>query len=215
MLSDDVRNLSAKHYGHAGPRFVEALVSNLRSGFRLADALQPLVDRFGASEGQERRAARTFAICALAGELSVLWGVTPWAIGDPIKSAIQAFNLWRGRRSTNGQSAEHAAILRAVSDFIDRHSDSRFSNIEGSADLVRDRVGYWKQDGERRLYLFSSGGLREATKGYDLTRVTAALEKVAALVDTDSGKRSKTTRTPDGRTTRLYHVDAGKLAEGE
>ncbi|NML99637.1 DUF927 domain-containing protein [Paraburkholderia sp. RP-4-7] len=214
VLSDDVRNLSAKHYGHAGPRFVEALVSNLRTGFRLTDSLQPLVDRFGAAEGQERRAARTFAICALAGELSVLWGVTPWVSGEPIQSAIHAFNLWRNRRSTNGHSAEHAAILRAVSDFIDRHADSRFSSIEGSADLVRDRAGYWKQDGGGRLYLFTSGGLREATKGYDMSRVTAALAKADAL-DSESGRHTKSTRTPDGRKTKLYHVNPEKLTEGE
>jgi putative DNA primase/helicase len=215
VLSDDVRNLSAKHYGHAGPRFVEALVSNLRAGFRLTDSLQPLVDRFGAAEGQERRAARTFAICALAGELSVLWGVTPWVSGEPIQSAIHAFNLWRGRRQTNGQSAEHAAILRVVSDFIDRHADSRFSNIDGSADLVRDRAGYWKQDGSGRLYLFTSGGLREATKGHDLSRVLLALEKAKALAAMDHGKRSKKVRDPSGRPVSLYHIDPETLTGDE
>jgi putative DNA primase/helicase len=216
VLSDDVRNLSAKHYGHAGPRFVDALVRELRSGLRPADLLQPIVERFGASEGQERRAARTFAVCALAGELAVLWNVTPWEKGEPTKAAINAFNLWRGRRQTNGQSAEHAAILRAVADFIDKHGDSRFSNVAvDSAMPIRDRAGYWKSDGDARLFLFTSSGLKEATRGYDLTRVTAALDKAEALADTDTGKRSKTTRTPDGRTTRLYHVDAEKLTEGE
>ncbi|CAG4908380.1 DUF927 domain-containing protein [Paraburkholderia saeva] len=215
VLSDDVRNLSAKHYGHAGPRFVEALVRNLRTGLRLTDSLQPLVDRFGAAEGQERRAARTFAICALAGELSVLWGVTPWVSGEPIKSAIHAFNLWRNRRSTNGQSAEHAAILRAVSDFIDKHADSRFSSIEGSADLVRDRAGYWKQDSGGRLYLFTSGGLREAAKGYDMSRVLLALDKAQALAATDHGKRSKKVRDPSGRPVSLYHVDPEALTGDE
>jgi putative DNA primase/helicase len=214
LLSDDVRNLSAKHYGHAGPRFVEALVRELRAGFRPADALQPLIDQFNAAEGQERRAARTFAVCALAGEMAVAWEIVPWTSDEPTRAAIHAFNLWRGRRQANGQSAEHAAILRAVSDFIDRHADSRFSNIEGSADLIRDRAGYWKQDGERRLYLFTSGGLREATKGNDLLRVTAALDKAGAL-DSEVGRHTKSTRTPDGRRPKLYHVDPERLVETE
>ncbi|RQY25354.1 DUF927 domain-containing protein [Burkholderia stagnalis] len=216
LLSDDVRNLASKHYGHAGPRFLEALVRELRAGFRPADALQPLIERFDAAEGQERRAARTFALCALAGEMAVVWDIVPWVSDEPTRAAVHAFNLWRGRRQGSGHGAEHAAILRAVSDFIDRHADSRFSNIEGSADLIRDRAGYWKNDGERRLYLFTSGGLREATKGYDLPRVTAALDKAGALADVDGGgKRSKTTRTSDGRTPRLYHVDPERLTEGE
>jgi putative DNA primase/helicase len=215
VLSDEVRNLSAKHYGHAGPRFVEALIRDLRDGLRLADLLQPLVDRFKASEGQERRAARSFAICALAGELSVLWDVTPWEKGEPTKAAMHAFNLWRDRRSTNGQSAEHAAILRSVADFIDKHGDSRFSNIAvDSAMPIRDRAGYWKQDDDKRLYLFTSGGLKEAAKGYDMSRVGAALEKAGAL-ESEAGRRAKTTRTPDGRLSKLYHIDAGKLTEGE
>ncbi|WP_227875315.1 DUF927 domain-containing protein [Paraburkholderia dokdonensis] len=216
VLSDEVRNLAAKHYGHAGPRFVEALVRDLRDGLKLADLLQTILGkRFGALEGQERRAARAFAVCALAGELAASWGIVPWARGDATNAAVHAFKLWRERRATNGQNAEHVSILRAVADFIDSNGDARFSSIEGSADLIRDRAGYYRIDGGRRLYLFTSGGLREATKGYDLARVTAALERAGALADTDCGKRSKTTRTPDGRTPRLYHIDPEKLTEGE
>jgi putative DNA primase/helicase len=224
VLADDVRNLAAKHYGHAGPRFVTELVRERRDGLHLADLLDPIVERFGASDGQERRAARIFAVCALAGELSVRWGVTPWEPGASTQAAIHAFKLWRDRRSTNGQSAEHVAILHAVADFIDKHGDSRFSNIAGdltspNSPMIRDRAGYWKNDvvdaKARRLYLFTPGGLREATKGFDIARVTAALDQAGALADTDTGKRSKTTKTPDGRATRLYYIDPAKFTEGE
>lgn len=215
VLSDDVRNLSAKHYGHAGPRFVDALVRNLRDGLRLADLLQAILAHFNASEGQERRAARTFAVCALAGELAVSWGIVPWTRGDATQAAQRAFHLWRERRAMNGQNAEHVAILRAVSDFIDKHGDSRFSNIAVDAvPPIRERAGYYKQEGERRLYLFTSGGLREAIKGYDLTRVTAALSKAGAL-DSEAGRHAKSTRTPDGRRAKLYHIDPEKLTEDE
>ncbi|WP_322095147.1 DUF927 domain-containing protein [Paraburkholderia bannensis] len=213
-LSDEVRNLAARHYGHAGPRFVAELVSALRSGLNLADELQPLLERFGV-EGQERRAARTFAICGLAGELAVRWNIVPWKSGSATKAAIHAFELWRRRRGANEHGVEHSAILRSLADFIDRHSDSRFSNIDGSADLVRERAGYWRQDGGRRLYLFTSGGLREATKGYDLMRVLAALDKAKALAATDLDKRSKKTRDPTGRAVSLYHIDPDALTSDE
>jgi len=210
-LSDDVRNLAARHYGHAGPRFVGELVAALRAGLNLAEELQPLLERFGV-DGQERRAARTFAICGLAGELATRWSIVPWKAGAASRAAIHAFELWRRRRGTNGQSAEHASILRSVSEFIDRHSDSRFSNIDGSADIVRDRAGYWRQENGRRLYLFTSGGLREAAKGQDLLRVLAALEKAKALAATDIDKRSKKTRDPTGRAVPLYHIDPDALS---
>jgi len=209
-MSDEVRNLAAQHYGHAGPRFVEALVKAQREGLQISDQLQPILDRFGV-EGQERRAARTFAVCALAGELAVQWRIAPWTSGAATTAARHAFDLWRQRRGTNGQSAEHMAILRAVSEFIDRHAEGRFSNIDGSADIVRDRAGFWKQEFDRRLYLFTAAGLREALKGHDLDRALKALEAAGALASTDPGRRTKTTRTPDARTPRLYHIDPDRL----
>jgi putative DNA primase/helicase len=186
----------------------------LHCGLSLSDELQQLLDRFGV-EGQERRAARTFAICGLAGELATRWNIVPWETGNAAKAAMHAFELWRRRRGANGQGVEHATILRALSDFIDRHSDSRFSNIDGSSDIVRDRAGYWRQDGDRRLYLFTSSGLREATKGYDLLRVLTALDKAKALAATDLDKRSKKTRDPNGRAVPLYHIDPDALSSDE
>ena len=78
--------------------------------------------------------------------------------------------------------------------------------------MVRDRAGYWKDDGGHRLYLFTSGGLREATKGYDLTRVTKALQQAGALAAKGAnGKTALTTRVPGGDTPRLYHIDHSAL----
>ncbi len=210
-LSDEIRNKSAQHYGHAGPMFVEALIRALRDGLMLSDELHSITERLNAAEGQERRAARTFALCGLAGELASRWSVVPWCEGEATKAATHAFDIWRKRRGGNGQSSEHAAILRAVSDFIDRHADSRFSSIDGSADIIRDRAGFWKTDAGRRLFLFTSGGLRDSIKGHDLERALKALEAARAILTTDPGRRSKTTRTPDGRTPRLYHIDPDKL----
>jgi putative DNA primase/helicase len=213
VLSDEVRNLAAKHYGHAGPRFVEQLIGVLESGFRLPDALAGIVKRFPAQSDQEHRAARTFALCALAGELSSQWGVTPWQSGEPVNAAVHAFNLWRGQRGASGSSSEHISILRAVADFIDRHGSARFSGIDGSADLIRDRAGWWKQSGERRQYLFTPGGLREATKGYDFNRALKALDDTGAIIDRGSEEIAKVTHTPEGKK-RLYHLSPDALDGG-
>ncbi|QBQ96888.1 DUF927 domain-containing protein [Paraburkholderia pallida] len=210
VLSDEVRNLAANHYGHAGPRFIKHLVAKLRGGLRLSDSLDWIIKRFPEGSDQERRAARTFALCALAGELSASWAVTPWEKDTPTAAALHAFNLWRGQRGASGSNSEHAAILRAVADFIDRHGDSRFSNIEGSADAVRDRAGYWKKDSERRLYLFTSGGLREATKGYDFHRALKAIDDAGALAGKSKKEDAKPTNTPEGKK-RLYHIDPLQL----
>jgi putative DNA primase/helicase len=47
-----------------------------------------------------------------------------------------------------------------------------------------------------RVYLFTPDGLKEATKGHDLPRVLAALDKAGWIHDrdrSDEGKRSKKT----------------------
>lgn len=214
-LSDEIRNTAAVHYGHAGPRFVEALIRNQADGLELAALLTPLMERFGTLGDQEKRAARTFALCALAGELAIQWGVAPWTSGDPTNAALHAFRLWRNQWGAAGRSAEHAGILRAVADFIDRHGSARFSNIDGSVDLIRERAGWWKQDGdERRLYLFTAGGLREATKGYDFNRVLRAIDDAGAFADRGKAEVAKVTHTPEGKK-RLYHVAADALNGGD
>ncbi|SAL72386.1 inner membrane protein [Caballeronia choica] len=213
-LSDEIRELAGSHYGHAGPLFVESLARELATGLELSALLRPVLEKFGALDGQHRRAAQTFAVCALAGELAIRWGVVPWTAGEPTEAAVRAFNLWRGRRQDSAQGSEHAAILRAVADYIERHGDSRFSNIDGSGEMIRDRAGYWKHDGESRLYLFTSGGLEDATKGFDFSRVKAALDQAGALAK-ETGRLTKTTRKPDGTLAKLYHVSPDALPSGE
>jgi len=212
-LSQAIRDAAAKHYGHAGRAFVGALIEERRDGLNEAEALAAIERKFGDLDGQEGRAARMLAISALAGEIAIAAGILPWEPDTAISAALVAFRLWRGARGAVGQNAEHAAILRAVEDFIDRHGDSRFSGLDDhNAPMVRDRAGYWKDDGGHRLYLFTSGGLREATKGYDLTRVTKALQQAGALAAKGAnGKTALTTRVPGGDTPRLYHIDHSAL----
>jgi putative DNA primase/helicase len=190
---------------------VGALIEAQRNGLQLSEELRLILDRF-AVEGQERRAARTFAICGLAGELAARWKIVPWEAGAATRAARHAFELWRQQRSGNGLGAEHAAILRAVSDFIDRHGSARFSNRDGTSDLIRDRAGWWEQDGDRRLYLFTSGALREATKGYDINRVVRALKEAGAVLNLDSKHHPKTIWIADEKDSkRLYRVAPAKL----
>ena len=215
-LSDAIRDGAARHYGHAGRAFVQALVTQFSEGLELSDAMGIITARMAPQGGQETRAARVFALGGLAGEMATGAGIVPWGEGQAGEAALLGFNLWRNQRGTHGRNAEDAAILRMVADFIDKHGDSRFSGLDDhNAPLVRDRAGYWKDTGGARLYLFTAGGLSEATKGYDTGRVLAALDAAGAIADRDYGKRSKKVRVPGERPVSLYHIDPEKLAEGQ
>lgn len=216
VLSDEVRNRASMHYGHVGPRFVECLIRELDDGFTPFEELAKFVEQFDATADQERRAARTFALCALAGELATTWGLVPWKSGEPTRAAQRGFDLWRKQRGQVGRSSEHISIVRAVADFIDRHGDARFSNVVDHADLmIRDRAGYWQQVDGRRMFLFTSAGLSEAVKGHDITRVTRALDEAGAIYAKETGRYTKTMRVPGSGAKRLYCIDPDRLGGDE
>jgi len=211
-LSDAIRDGTSQHHGHAGRAFVRGLIESKPD---LSALLETTMKGFKAADGQESRAARVFALCAVAGELAANDGILPWPGGEAMRAALRGFELWKGQRDTGGRNAEDAAILRRVADFVDRHGDSRFSSITASHDApqVRDRAGYWKDTADGRLYLFTTGGLAEAVKGYDIKRALSALDQAGAIADREAGKRSKKVREPGGRPVSLYHINPEKLAE--
>lgn len=169
----------------------------------------------GAKEGKdgpEGRAASTFALVGMAGELAIEYGVVPWEQGAALQAAMWAFNEWRKFRGS-GQT-ENRQVLQAVRDFILRHGDSRFSMFGDSGVTIRDRAGYWKGSENGRIYLFHSGALREAVPGYDMGRILDGLEQAGWIAERESGKRSNKYKV-DGRSVSLYAVCMGEGGEDE
>lgn len=222
-FSDMLREAASKHHGHAGPAFVSELItrySKLRLPQLLAAVLSPFGDNLSA---QDARVARSFALAALAGELAIEWGILPWEKGAVLTAALQIFNDWKSSQPQSAKSKEHAQILRDLSDFIDAHGNSRFLDINWSPPvtrngveldkdpLVRDQIGYFDDSNDSRIYLFTSGGLREATKGHDFKRVLLALEESGAFAKTSATQKSVPTRVPEGGIKHLYYIDPAKL----
>src|SRR5262249_16312155 len=152
----------------------------------LAQRHAEIVLRFSTQNSQEARAARCFALAALAGELATEADVVPWEADDATSAAVHVFGIWRDARETSVFGVEHFHILSRICDFIDAHSDSRFSDLNWTPGLnqcgnvfddepkIYNRAGYWEDSGNSRLYLFTSGGLKEATKGFEFNRVLKA-----------------------------------------
>jgi len=212
-LSQAIVSSAAKHYGHAGPAFVRAWIEWVKNS-NLSEHVAGIERKFGRIDGQNGRAARLLATCAIAGEIAAASNIVPWKPEMATSAAIHAFNLWRDSQSIRGKNIEHGAILRAIADFLDKYGESRFSALhagKGVSGAVRDRAGYWKQADQRRLYLFTSGALKEATRGYDLPRVLKALKQADALAEMGSGKSAKKVRIPDGRSIDLYHIAPDRL----
>jgi putative DNA primase/helicase len=200
-FADLLKQSTSAQYGHAGQLFIEKLI--------LSDQDLPLLysklcgsSIFSANAGVESRAAGSFALIGLAGELASKFGLTGWDEDEALNATELAYRSWLDFRG-EGKS-EDRQILNAIKDFIVKHGDSRFSCII-SPESVRNRAGWWKDINTGKVYMFSSEALREATPGFDLSRVLDTLEHEEWIIERDKDKRAKTLKL-NGATLRLYCI---------
>jgi putative DNA primase/helicase len=207
-FSDAIRRAAVTHHGHAGRVFLEKLTRDKRD---FCDYLEAFKTTPGLSaddgEGQIKRAAGRFALLAMAGELAIEYGVTPWPEGAAIEAAAIGLQAWLSTRGRGNE--ERRQVLEQVTAFIERHGDSRFSDAKAINDVMRvNRAGWWRDADGGRVYLFNAEGMREAVKGFDFKRALDVLQESGALPGT--GERAKGQRI-DGRLVRLYPIQADKL----
>lgn len=211
IFSDTLKLAAATHHGHAGRAFLEKLTRDPRN---FGERLEVIKSLPGFSpkdgEGQEKRAAGRFALVALAGELATEYGLTGWPEGAAVEAAMTGFNLWQSLRGRGND--ERRQIIEAVRCFIERNGDSRFSDADSNDENMRIiRAGWYRDDGDHRIYLFNSEGMKEATKGFELKRALDVLQEVGALEPNGTdGKRSRSLRIA-GRAVRLYPIDSDRL----
>uniref|UniRef100_UPI004047CB05 DUF927 domain-containing protein n=1 Tax=Limnohabitans sp. TaxID=1907725 RepID=UPI004047CB05 len=211
-FSDAIKRSAGQHYGHAGRAFLEKLTFDTSDFCTELDKLKalPLFATDG-SEGQDKRAAGRFALIGLAGELATEYGLTGWAVGDALRAAAHAFNLWHSGRGKGND--ERRQIADKVLSFIQRHGNARFANADNTGDsqTVRDRAGWWRKNGDGREYLFTADGMREALKSFDFKRALDVLEEIGALQAPGAdGKRGRFYRF-HGEGMRLYPINPNKL----
>ncbi len=216
VLSDALKRAAGQHYGHAGRAFLQRLTRERDSEF--AKALEDIKDlpAFAVQDGdgQVKRAAARFALLALAGEMATNYGVTGWHVGAATKAAGILFKAWCNDRGNTGANLEQAQIRSAVRTFIDAHGASRFQDVDKPEATVHDRAGWRDNTNGKVLYLFTTGGMREALEGFDFQRATSELIRCGAMPAPGAdGKRAKL-HNIHGEKKRLYEIDATKL-EGE
>ncbi|ANF59490.1 RNA helicase [Halotalea alkalilenta] len=201
-FSDALQRSASLHYGHVGPLFVEKLIESGEAS-KLKDMLATLQSQFQADSGQEMRGAERFAIVALAGEIAIEFGILPLGHGVPTAAMQELFNAWQSERG-KGQS-EDTKVLDSIRDFLDRHGDSAFSALGDDVLVVRDRAGWYRDTTEGRIWMFTSEGLRRAAPGYEITRISEALEVAGWLADRGPKGRAKKVKV-SGSSKWLYHL---------
>ncbi|MGC8703684.1 MAG: DUF927 domain-containing protein [Thiomonas sp.] len=210
-FSDAIKTAASQNYGLAGREFLERLTRDPQDFGEVLDELKNLPEFSPeGGEGQDKRAAARFAMIAMAGELATDYGLTGWGEGEATQAAAEAFALWRSTRGRG--NGERRQIVEQIAAFVSRHGDARFSGILDDRDLpVRDRAGWWKDEGDSRTYMFTAEGMREALKGFDFKTALDSLEAQGVIPAASAdGKRTRFYRI-NGRPVRLYPVEGSKL----
>lgn len=211
-LSDHISSEALENYGHAGRAFLERLTYDDQDFCaRLSEMKAHTGFRAEGAEGQEKRAAGRFALIALAGELATEYGITGWPPGAATEAAIIGYQTWRAQRG-QGNEEKHQ-IFNALLDFIERHGDSRFSDMDkkDSGQTIRDRAGYWRDENDVRTYYLNKNGMREALHESDFNLALDVLEQNSVIPPGNSrGERAKAVRV-HGKSTKLYRVDFERL----
>ncbi|POZ52985.1 DUF927 domain-containing protein [Methylovulum psychrotolerans] len=202
-LADHLKAECAKHYGHAGIKFIEHIIR--QGGADFGATLAGIEAQFTHGDPQAARAASRFALYAMAGELAVEAGIVPWATGAALEACKVMFTGWQTMRGTG--ATEHKQILQNVAAYILKHGDTKFTDKNNKDDKPKtDRAGWYSDKHEERVYLFTAAALREAGGNYDFIRVLDALDSAGWLIERDAGKRSKKTAVTGGGKHSLYWV---------
>ena len=106
-------------------------------------------------------------------------------VAHGLADSLLLYREWLERVGSG--SAEDRQILASLARFIERHGDSRFSDVHAAeTDIrIRDRAGYWEDEPSRRLFLFNTSGLQEAAHGFGLARIVTALDTAGAIAKRD------------------------------
>ena len=220
------------HYGCAGPEFVAQLAQLLRTQpdfkrvlrERIDSVQQQLLPEFGTVDGQVQRAARHFAIVAVAGEYACKVLGLPWEEDEPISAARACFAAWMSQR---GGVVSHELIMAktALRDAIEMHGESRFVRLHGLSDdslkdtqshLICDRLGFRYDLEGKPVWGFLSSGLREVLQGLGgFHTLVAKLVEQGVILRRPAPHRIPFEKKINGEKLRLYVVPHSALLEDE
>ncbi|MEW9624690.1 DUF927 domain-containing protein [Rhodanobacter geophilus] len=210
-FADALKSASAKHYGHALPAFLRALVADPATA---REALTSLRDSIAAelagddAAGQVRRVAQRFALVAAAGELATAYRLTGWETGEAQRAASVCFAAWLAGRGT-AQASEPMAMVDQVRAFLSAHGESRFTdwNADDRSPRTINRAGFRKAGTDGPTYYVEAESFkRELCNGFDAGAVAKALADAGALEVGGDGRLTRKTRLPDDRCTRVYVI---------
>ena len=213
VFSDVLKKAAVTNYGHAARAFIEHIQDEGRDN--VAAEVREFLDNNSSdlcphdADGQVRRVARRFLLCAAAGELAADWGILPWNEGESIRAVRTCFEAWLSARGGAG-AAEDTEIIEDTMLFLEQHGQSRFQKVDDPEGLCINRAGFRKQlDGGMRYYILPENFKAEVCKKHNATHAAAVLFNKGLLLRGDSRSYTKKPETdlPGWGRKRCYILD--------
>lgn len=168
-------------------------------------------------DGQVKRAARRFALVAVAGEMAANWGIVPWEDQEASQAAARCFSDWLNNRGGIG-SHEVQEGLKAITDFIERYGTSRFANMDFTDEKVIDRAGFKRKrnTGDWEYLIFPNVLRSQILGGSQNAQDVIKAGITCGLIEPDSqNKSSKPIELPGLGKKRMVCVFPSRLKEAE
>lgn len=243
-FAEELRAAVRQQFGTAGPAFVKYIVHALTRYEEYQTKLRERIDdvtfewltAWPESNGQVRSVAKRFALVAIAGEVAREGGIVGWEPGEATEACRSIFRAWLSNRGTSG-AREDAQAVAQLREFMNRHSDSRFSewkhvqaqNDDGQLEETPpnerfrtiNKAGWrrWSNDAMGRgsyAYFLTRDAMAEALTGLDFRSSVKVLAERGFLVKDKEGK-SSVSRTPPGveSSIRLFEVRSSIMGAGD
>ena len=228
---DRLRDIAMRNYGFAGPAFVRALVDEPALLDVARECIEHFLDTLGIEEanGQIKRVARLFGICAAAGEISISKGILPWQEGAALEAARVCFRAWLRKRGSD-RPMEQIKGLRQVVDYFETYGEANFELLvpkDPTKDpthdpdetwtrpgIVRERCGY-RSRGAEPTYYVNIEAWKRICDGHDAQAIARMLRDQKALVH-DENRLQYNLRLPGASgTKRVYAVQPHKIVIDE
>ena len=189
-FADAIKQAAKTEYGHLARMFIAGFIQQRdRLEADTRQSIDSFLPRFcpDDADGQVKRVARRFLLCAAAGEMAVKLGLLPWEHGTSLAATEICFNAWLAQRGGFG-AAEDTDILAQTMLFLEQHGASRFQDIAQPDAVCRDRVGFRAtENGKTTYYILPESFKAEVCKGALPARAAALLRKEGLLLPGDSG----------------------------
>lgn len=184
-FADSLRQAACQNYGFAAREFIRFFQKNREEALAgIQGFMARGMDSFcpDNADGQVKRVARRFLLCAAAGEAACEWKLLPWQEGEALDAVQTCFDAWLSERGGAG-AGEDADILAQVKLFLEMHGQSRFQSIDAPDAVCLNRVGFRQaEDSGATFYILPEAFKAEVCKGHDPKRAARVLADAGLLI---------------------------------